>query len=239
MEKLEKERDKNEQLQAQIEQLKAEAAKFSTLTDENKALTQEKETLTKQIDEDKVKMDELLAKIESQAKEIQSLSKKKGAVVVKKPDMSWAKGLTDTLKATFRDEIKSGDVEIKQTDDRLIITLAEPLLFERDDVEISLEGEDVLAKLGEILKRIQDHQIIIGSHFDDTPIAPSMAREFPTAWEFTGTRAIEVVRFFEEENQIGGKTLSAVAFGSARPVAGNTSEAGRAQNRRIEVSLLP
>ncbi|HLB94982.1 MAG TPA: OmpA family protein [Nitrospiria bacterium] len=232
IQQLERERSKSEHLLKQIELLKAEAAKFSGLTSEN-------ETLIKKAAEDKIKADELLAKIASQAREIESLSKKKGAVVVKKPDMSWAKGLTDSLQSAFRDEIRKGDVQVQQTQDRLILTLAEPLLFEPDDVEVAVEGEEPLIRLGEVLKKVKDQQIVIGGHFDDAPIAPSMAREFPTAWEFSGMRAISVVRFLQEESQIGGRVLSAGVYGSARPVASNTTEDGRLQNRRIEVTIIP
>lgn len=232
IQQLERERSKNEHLQRQMDQLRAEAAKFSGLTSEN-------ETLAKKADEDKIKVDELSAKIESQAREIESLSKKKGVVTVKKPDMSWAKGLTDSLQSAFRDEIRKRDVQVQQTQDRLILTLAEPLLFEPDDVEVAIEGEEVLARLGEVLKKVKDQQIEIGGHFDDAPIAPSMAREFPTAWEFSGMRAISVVRFLQEESRIGVKVLSAGVYGSTRPVASNTTDDGRLQNRRIEVTIIP
>lgn len=235
VQQLERERLQNEQLRKEIEPLKAEASK---LKEDSSRLAGENQSLLKSAQEDKTRADELSAQVESLSREIANLSKKKG-VVVKKPDMSWAKGLSDGFQKTFRDEIKKGDAQIKQTQDRLTFTLAEPLLFEQDDVEITKEGEEVLIKLGEVLKKVKGQQIVIGRHLDDAPIAPSMAREFPTAWEFTGTRAISTTRFLEEESKISGRALTAAAYGSARPVASNSTDSGRAQNRRIEVTLLP
>ncbi len=238
VQQLERERLQNEQLRKEIEPLKAEASKFK---EDASRLAGENQSLLKSAQEDKTRADELSVQVESLTREIAGRSKKKGATVVvtKKPDMSWAKGLSDEFQKTFRDEIKKGDAQIKQTQDRLTFTLAEPLLFEQDDVEITKEGEDVLVKLGEVLKKVKGQQIVVGGHLDDAPIAPSMAREFPTAWEFTGTRAVSIVRFLEEEEKISGKVLTAAAYGATRAVAGNSTDSGRAQNRRIEVTLLP
>ena len=238
IQQLERERQQNEQLRKEIDQLKTETVK---LKEDSSRLASENQSLLKSAQEDKTKADELSAQVESLSREVATLSKKKGAavVVVKKPDMSWAKGLSDEFQQTFRDEIKKGDAQIKQTQDRLTFMLAEPLLFDKDDVEVTKEGEDVLTKLGEVLKKVKGQQIVVGGHLDDAPIAPSMAKEFPTAWEFTGTRAVSVVRFLEEESKISGRVLTAAANGSARAVASNSTDTGRAQNRRIEVTLLP
>jgi flagellar motor protein MotB len=239
IQQLERERQQNEQLRKEIDQLRAEAPKSK---EEASRLAGENQNLLKSSQEEKIRADELSAQVDNLSKEVASLSKKKGVarvVVTKKPDMAWAKDVSDDFQKTFRDELRKGEAQVKQTQDRLILTLTEPLLFDKDDVEITKEGEDVLVKLGEVLKKAKGEQIVVGGHLDDAPIAPSMVKEFPTAWEFTGTRAISVVRFLEEEGKINGKVLTAAAYGSTRTVASNTTDSGRAQNRRIEVTLLP
>jgi len=231
IQQLERERQQNEQLRKEIDQLKANAGKSEQLASEN-------QNLLRAAQENETRADDLAAQVKSLSREITLLSKKRG-VVIKGPDMSWAKGLSNDFQRSFRSEIQKGSARVKTSDDRLTFLLAETLLFDPDDVEITKNGEEILARLGEVLKGAKGQQIVIGAHLDDVPIAPSMAREFPTAWEFTGTRAIEVVRFLEEESKIRGTVLSAAAYGSTRTVASNTTEAGRAQNRRIEVTLLP
>ena len=234
MRQLERERRENDGLRQQVDQLKDEYSGFA----------EEKETLEREAAENKIRVDELLAEVQSQTQQIKALSKGKRVVTktvtkVQKPDMSWAKGLMDSLNKSFKGEIDKGNVRIQQTEDRLIIRVTDWLIFEEDDLDISLEGEETLARLGEIIKKAKGHQIMIGGHLDNTPIAPALAPEFPTAWEFTGTRATEVVRFLQEESKISGKILSAAAYGLTRPVASNTTEAGRAQNRRMEFTLFP
>lgn len=235
VQQLERERQQNEQLRKENEQLKADAAK---LKEDAARLAGENQGLLKTAQEDKSKADELSTQVENLTREIKILSKKRG-VVIKTPDMAWAKSLSDGFQKTFRDEIRNGKAQVKQTQDRLTFVLAESLVFDQDDVEITEEGEGSLAKLSEVLAKAKGRQIVIGSHLDDAPIAASMAKDFPTAWDFTGTRAVSVVRFLQEESKINGKMLTAAAYGSTRPISSNATDSGRAQNRRLEVVLLP
>jgi flagellar motor protein MotB len=235
LQQLERERQQSEQLRKENDQLKSDAAK---LKEDAARLAGENQSLLKSAQENKSKADELTAQVESLSREIKVLSKKRG-IVIKTPDMAWAKSLSDGFQKTFRDEIRNGKAQVKQTQDRLTFVLAESLLFDQDDVEITEEGEGILAKLGEVLAKSKGQQIVIGSHLDDAPIAASMAKDFPTAWEFTGTRAVSVVRFLQEESKINGKLLSAAAYGSTRPISSNATDPGRVQNRRLEVALLP
>jgi chemotaxis protein MotB len=134
--------------------------------------------------------------------------------------------------------MKKGEVQVKQAADRLVVMMAEPLLFDVDDVEIAPDAEEILMRLGNVLKGTKNQQIMVGGHLDDTPIAAAMAKEFPTAWEFTGARAVSVVRFLEEEAPLSGRLLTAAAYGSSRPITSNTTDQGREQNRRLEVAIL-
>ena len=52
-------------------------------------------------------------------------------------------------------------------------------------------------------------------------------------------RAINVVHYLKEKVGISPETLSATGYSKFRPVATNDSAEGRAQNRRIEIALLP
>jgi flagellar motor protein MotB len=182
----------------------------------------------------------LKATIDRQAKQIRVLSNKKPVEVQvpvepPKPDLSWAEDLIAAFKKGFPNETREGDIVARVSGERLVVTVAEKLLYEPDGVEITPHGEDVLTRVGEILNRVKNRPVEVGSHLDTTPIAPVMAREYPTAWDFTGARAVEAVRFLQEESKIGGGRLTAAAYGSEHPMVSNSSEAGRARNRRVEI----
>lgn len=235
IQQLERERQQSEQLRKENDQLKTDTVK---LKEEAARLAEENQGLLKSTRGDKSRADELAVQVGRLTRENKTLMKK-NHVIIKGPDMAWANGLSNGFQKGFRDEIRKGTAEVKQTSDRLTFILAETLVFDRDDVEITPQGEDELVKLGEILSKARGRQIVIGSHLDDIPIAASMAKDFPTAWDFTGTRAVSVVRYLEDEGKLNGRWLTAAAYGSTRPISSNATESGRAQNRRLEVTLLP
>jgi chemotaxis protein MotB len=80
----------------------------------------------------------------------------------------------------------------------------------------------------------------VGGHTDNQPIkSEEVKARFPTNWELSAARATNVVRFLEETAGIPGKRLVAAGFSEFRPMASNKKEKTRAQNRRIEIALLP
>ncbi|PZR09556.1 MAG: chemotaxis protein MotB [Archangium gephyra] len=147
-----------------------------------------------------------------------------------------SRSLEDKLAA----EIKRGDVKVTQTDGRIQVDLIDKVLFDSAQADISPRGEEVLTRLGAILKDIDDRQIQISGHTDDAPITlPDLKAKFATNWELSTARAVNVVRFLSEKASVKPARLSAAGYGQYKPVATNITPKGRAANRRIEVLLLP
>jgi outer membrane protein OmpA-like peptidoglycan-associated protein len=97
---------------------------------------------------------------------------------------------------------------------------------------------DALNQAGEERKYLR---VIIEGHTDSDPIRPgSVTRAIPTNWELSSRRATGVLRFFEEGN-LTAKDYNIVATGLADtlPVAPNTSEENKKQNRRIVIRIEP
>ncbi|HLL05839.1 MAG TPA: OmpA family protein, partial [Myxococcaceae bacterium] len=74
---------------------------------------------------------------------------------------------------------------------------------------------------------------------DDSPPSQRLAATFPTNWELSVARAVNVVRFLQEKAKVPAKRLVAAGYGDTHPVAGNSTPKGRARNRRIEILLIP
>jgi chemotaxis protein MotB len=80
----------------------------------------------------------------------------------------------------------------------------------------------------------------VGGHTDQMRVSnPETQERFPTNWELSTARATNVVRFLEDRGKLPGSRLVAAGFSQFRPVASNTTEQTRQQNRRIELVLLP
>ena len=117
--------------------------------------------------------------------------------------------------------------------------MVDKILFPSGEAEITPEGLEILERVGNVLKNTQDKMIRVEGHTDNVPIHPNLQDKFPTNWELSTTRATNVVRFLQERVGIKGVLLHAVGLSEYHPVASNSTSAGRSQNRRIEINLLP
>jgi chemotaxis protein MotB len=90
--------------------------------------------------------------------------------------------------------------------------------------------------LAESLKH--NHQnIIVEGHTDNIPIGPELREKYPTNWDLSVARSAAVVRSLTQKTGIAPRRFSARGYSFYKPVASNETEAGRQQNRRIEIIL--
>jgi chemotaxis protein MotB len=144
----------------------------------------------------------------------------------------------DQLVDKMKGEIAKGQVTISELKGRLTVNMVDAILFDSGKAEIKSEGLVVLGKVIEILKSVNDKAIRIEGHTDAMPITGSLAARYPTNWELSAARAINVARYLQKE-AINPALLSAAGFGEFKPVADNATVEGRAKNRRIEIVLVP
>src|SRR5205823_14995744 len=78
----------------------------------------------------------------------------------------------------------------------------------------------------------------IEGHSDNQPIVGALTQRYPTNWELSAARAINIARYLQKQG-VDPANLSSAAFGEFKPVADNVTPEGRAKNRRIEIVLLP
>jgi chemotaxis protein MotB len=191
-------------------------------------------------EEEKAELAQKLEKLEAEktdlAKEKEDLSKD---VQAKAGELAALKGTYDKLEEKMKDEIANGDIHLSQSGGKLRVDLVDKILFDSGEAAISKRGEGVLARVGAVLATMDDKQIQVSGHTDATPISEKLASQFPSNWELSVTRAVNVVRFLEEKASVPAKNLVATGYGQHHPIASNKSASGRARNRRIEILLTP
>lgn len=160
-------------------------------------------------------------------------------VAAKDAELARLKATYDELEQRMQSEIQRGDIKLSQVGGRLQVDLIDKVLFDSGEATISKRGEEVLARVGAVLAEIEDKQILVSGHTDDSPPTAKIADRFPTNWELSVLRATNVVRFLEEKAKVRGNRLVASGHGQYRPVATNATPTGRARNRRIEILLIP
>src|SRR3989441_3774435 len=144
----------------------------------------------------------------------------------------------DQLVAKMKGEIDKGQVTISELKGKLTVNMVEAILFDSGKAEVKQEGLVVLGKVIEILKTVNDKSIRIEGHTDNKPIVGPLTQRYPTNWELSAARAINVARYVQKQG-IEPAKLSAAAFGEFKPVADNATPEGRAKNRRIEIVMVP
>jgi len=206
----------------------------------SKELAAAKEAQAKEVEGLKQAIAELETKQQAQAKEIAELNEKTGQLdKAKQEEIEKLKSTYDSLVNELQGEIKKGEIKVTQVKDKLSVNLVEKILFDSGSAEIKPEGLKVFDRVGEILKKVKDKQIRVEGYTDDVPIGPKLMSKFPTNWELSMTRATNVVRYLEDKVKLDPKMLSAAGYAMNHPVASNDTKEGKAQNRRIEIVLLP
>lgn len=144
----------------------------------------------------------------------------------------------EDLLSEMKSEIAQGQIAITELKGKLTVDVVDKILFDSGQTEIRREGLAVLKRVVEILMTVTDKVIRVEGHTDSIPIAGALAKRYPTNWELSAARALNVTRYLEKEG-IDPALLSAVAFGEHQPIAENDIPEGRAKNRRIAIILLP
>ena len=138
----------------------------------------------------------------------------------------------------MKNEISKGQVTISELKGKLTVNMLNAILFDSGKAEVKPEGLAVLQKVIDILKNVKDKAIRIEGHTDNVQIVGALTVKYPTNWELSAARAINVTRYLQQQG-IDPALLAAVAYGEYKPVASNDTEEGKAKNRRIEIILVP
>ena len=160
-------------------------------------------------------------------------------VVDKSDQLAKLQGTYTALQDKMKAEISKGEIQLTQAGGRIQVDLVDKILFDSGDAQISARGQEVLQRVGAVLATIDDKQVQVSGHTDDSPISPRLTAQFPTNWELSTARAVNVVRFLSEKAGVPGKRLVASGHGQYEPIASNANPKGRARNRRIEILLTP
>ncbi|HVU03050.1 MAG TPA: OmpA family protein [Polyangiaceae bacterium] len=153
-----------------------------------------------------------------------------------------AQAAADTRAALFRDlalkfrkMIDAGQLKVKVRDGRMVLELANDVLFDSGQTNLKPDGQKALTQLAAVLKTIPNRRFQVAGDTDNVPIGKSA---FPSNWELSAARAVEVVRYLVKAG-VNPPLLSAAGYGEYDPIAPNDTPAGRAKNRRIEITLQP
>lgn len=137
----------------------------------------------------------------------------------------------DKQAAELQRDMNNNDVIIQNTGDRLIVTLPQDILFAVDSTHITPSLRSDLSVLAQNLINYPNSTIQIIGHTDNTGSADynqSLSTE----------RALAVSSILQQ-NGVPQFRIQSTGRGESQPIASNLTPEGRAQNRRVDVVILP
>ena len=189
------------------------------------------DTLSKNISEARQQVAELKAENSKLSDDVSELQR------AKEEKVKEVSGTYEQLLANMKNEIAKGQITISELKGKLTVNMEAAILFDSGRAEVKPEGFGVLGKMVETLKNVGDKAIRIEGHTDAVQITGTLARTFPTNWELSAVRAINVTKFLQQQG-VDPRNLSVAAFAEYKPVADNATKEGRGRNRRIEITLV-
>jgi chemotaxis protein MotB len=138
------------------------------------------------------------------------------------------------LIRALRPQIEKGTITVDLNNDRLLINLASGYLFGSGEDQLKPAGADALKQVGAILKDFPEYKVAVDGHTDNRPIQGALKKKFPTNKELSEARAANAAKALTEGG-LGAATTT--GYADTKPVAPNTTDAGRAKNRRVEVRV--
>jgi chemotaxis protein MotB len=117
----------------------------------------------------------------------------------------------------------------------LVMTLSSDLLFDAGKAEIKKAGQGALMEIAHAFASATGRRFQVAVHTDNVV---TKSKRFPSNWELSAVRAVEIVRYMISQGTTP-QLLTAAGGGDVDPIASNESADGKTKNRRIEFVLMP
>lgn len=196
------------------------------------------DTLNQQISKMQAKLDELIQRAkalegfkQSSAEELQKAMAELAAL---KADAEARSAQFNDLLKQFKSLIDAGKLKVQMIDGRMVLQLPTDILFKPGKANLSEEGIAAIKEVATVLATLNKRFQVEG-HTDNMPIKN---KRFKNNWQLAAARAQGVVNAMIESG-VPGESLSAASYGEFMPASENDTKEGRANNRRINIVLVP
>ncbi len=141
------------------------------------------------------------------------------------------------LNETMGSEIADRELHISRMQDSIKVSLNSELLFPSGGWEMSANAKSSIAKVAKILAPHQKNKINVNGYTDNTPIGQGLMNQGVTTNLILSQKRADNVMQYMLSQGVKPDMVSAHGFGEANPVASNDTPDGRAQNRRVELTI--
>lgn len=137
----------------------------------------------------------------------------------------------DRQEAELRQELLNSGVSVTRVGNDIVLNMPGNVTFATDSAQINPNFVGVLNSVAIVLRKYQQTLLDIDGHTDNTG-------GFEYNQQLSERRAVSVGQYLNQQG-IDPRRLLIVGFGETRPIADNSTEAGRQANRRVEIRIAP
>ena len=187
-------------------------------------------------------VEQLLGEKDTLAQERARLDKEKGALAKEVDELKRMRAAAEARNAEYRavleklrKMIDAGTLQVKFRGGRMLVQMSSDVVFPPGGTRIKPGAKEAIVQLAETMKQFPDRKFQVVGHSDPTPIH---TERFPSNWELSTQRAIEVVRLMVEAG-VPPEMLSAAGNAEFDPMVANDTDENKSANRRVEVVFMP
>nr|WP_245339463.1 OmpA family protein [Paenibacillus shirakamiensis] len=129
----------------------------------------------------------------------------------------------------------SAQLNTKLNQSQLTITISDQALFASGLAVVKPESQQLGIAISKMLESFPDYDIVVSGHTDNIPIDNY---QFSSNWDLSSSRALNFMKILLSDGKLDPRKFVNTGFGEYHPIAPNDTEAGRAKNRRVEVSVI-
>ncbi|WP_027231652.1 OmpA family protein [Phyllobacterium sp. UNC302MFCol5.2] len=137
----------------------------------------------------------------------------------------------DRQEAELRAQLQGTGVSVTRNGDRIILNMPSNITFNTDQDQVKPEFYPTLSSVAVVLRKFNQTIVDVAGHTDST--GSLQHNEL-----LSERRALSVSNYLTQQG-IDNRRFDVRGFGPSQPVATNATEAGRAQNRRVEIQIAP
>lgn len=142
--------------------------------------------------------------------------------------------LAEKVEEALKEKNLDKEIDITFTAQYVQLTLNGAILFDSGSVELKEESLPILNQVGIILQKYSAGKIEIEGHTDNVPMSGA---KYSNNDELSTGRALSVFYYLKDNTTLDPASIKHSGMGEYIPIADNTTEEGRAKNRRVEIRI--
>jgi len=140
---------------------------------------------------------------------------------------------SESIRKELKQEIENGLIDLEVQQQRIVLRIREKGSFPSGSAQLIKPFSTVTSKISRVFKDFKGI-IIVAGHTDNVPIH---TKRFRSNWELSASRAVSVIHELSKDSVLRTKEFELAAYAETQPVANNRTVSGRAENRRVEITM--